>query len=130
MAIVFISPKQRQKTFFLGITIVFLLVLIVISLSVFFAKPKEVKPEFAFNKPKVSININVLNSDEIKNLEPFPEMEIEFAYEAFTFERKKIEGSIWAVSKEEAIKALEGLKLSVSKIEEVGIGRDNPFEKY
>lgn len=104
--------------------------MIVISLSVFFAKPKEVQPGFSFNKPKVSINLDALNSNEIKNLEPFPEMEIEFAYEALTPERKKIEGSIWAVSKEEAIKLLQESKLSVSKIEEIGMGRDNPFESY
>lgn len=130
MAIVFISPKQRQKTFFLGITVVFLIALIVISLVVFFAKPKDVQPEFVFNRPKVSINVNALNSDEIKSLEPFPEMEIEFAYEAFTVDRKRVVGSIWAISEIEAIKALEELKLFVSEIEEVGIGRDNPFQMY
>jgi hypothetical protein len=130
VAIVFISPKQRQKTFFLGITAASLLILIIVSLFVFFAKPKEVQPEFAFNRPKVSINVNALNSNEIKSLEPFPEIEIEFAYEALTIDRRRVAGSIWAISEKEAIKALEEMKLFVSKIEEVGIGRDNPFQMY
>lgn len=130
MAIVFISPKQRQKTFFLVITTAALLVLIVVSFGVFFAKPKEVEPDFAFNKPKISINPSALDSEEIKNLDPFPELEIEFAYEALTADKKLVKGTIWAVSKKEAIKALEELNLFVSKIDEVGIGRDNPFQPY
>ncbi len=130
MAIVFISPQHRQRVFFLGIIIAFLFVLIFISLSVLFANPKEVEQEFVFNRPKVSVNISVLDSAVVKNLEPFPEMKIEFFYEAFTSQRQKTTGSVWAVSREEAIKTLEGLNLSVSKLTEVEIGRDNPFAPY
>ncbi|TSC95038.1 MAG: hypothetical protein CEN87_50 [Parcubacteria group bacterium Licking1014_1] len=130
MAIVFISPKQRQKIFFLGIIILFLLVLVVISLSVFLAKTKEVPPEQVFNRPKINVNINILESNEIKGLVPFAEMETEFSYEALTEKGKGEKGKVLAVSIEEARKILEGLNLSVVKIEEVGIGRENPFEPY
>ena len=82
MAVVFISPKQRQKMFFMGITVVFLLILIIISLGVFLAQPKTVSPVLVFNKPKVNIDMTIFDSDQFKNLEPFAEMEIQYSYNA------------------------------------------------
>ena len=104
--------------------------MVVISLSVFLAKTKEVPPEQVFNRPKINVNINILESNEIKGLVPFAEMETEFSYEALTEKGKGEKGKVLAVSIEEARKILEGLNLSVVKIEEVGIGRENPFEPY
>ena len=64
MAVVFISPKQRQRVFFLGITIVLLLLLILIFSGVFLSNPSEVSLVLVFNKPKVTYNIiNDLDSD-------------------------------------------------------------------
>ncbi|MEK7665006.1 MAG: hypothetical protein AAB361_02620 [Patescibacteria group bacterium] len=130
MAIVFISPRQRQKMFFLAITAIFTVIMIFILLTVFFINPKNAQPDIVFNKPKVSINLGALDSNDIKNLEPFPEMEIEFFYEALTAERKKIQGYIFASSEAEAAQKLKDLNLVVISIKEVEAGRENPFEPY
>lgn len=129
MAIVFISPRQKQKVFISGTVTALALAVSIIFFVVFFAKPKEAS-ELVFNKPKASVNVNFLDSNELKNLEPFPEMETEFVYEAFTAKRKKVSGNIWAISEEEAVRLLGELGLSPSKIDEVLIGKDNPFESY
>ncbi len=130
MAIVFISPKQRQKTFFMGITIVVLLFVAIIALSVFFAKPKEIAPELIFNKPKVNINLKALDSEQFKELEPFSEMEVQFSYSAVTEKRKNVTGIISAVSEDAAAEILKSMDLTVIEIKEVEIGRENPFTPY
>ncbi|MBI2053737.1 MAG: hypothetical protein HYT36_00160 [Candidatus Staskawiczbacteria bacterium] len=129
MAIVFISPRHRQRIFILGVTSALALAVAIIFFVVFFAGPEE-PSSLIFNKPKASVNVNFLNSNELKNLEPFAEMETEFVYEALTSQKKRVSGNIWAVSKQEAIRNLEELGLSVGKIDEVLIGKDNPFEPY
>jgi hypothetical protein len=130
MAVVFISPKQRQKMFFMGITIMFLLFLLIISLGVFLSTPKEVLPVLVFNKPKVSIDISVFDSDQFKNLQPFPEMEVQYSYKATDKNNKPKTGFISAVSEEQARTTLKGMGLNVSDLKETEIGRDNPFIPY
>jgi predicted tellurium resistance membrane protein TerC len=130
MAVVFISPKQRQKTFFLGITVVFLLFLIFVSFAVFLAKPKQVPQALVFNKPKVNIDMKVFESEQFKKLRSFTEMEIQFSYIAKTKENKTVTGFISASSKEAAVKILEDIGLRVDEIKEVEIGRENPFTPY
>jgi len=130
MAVVFISPKQRQKVFFMGITIIFLLFLVVVASAVFFSKPKEVPYQMVFNRPKVNINFNILDSVQFNDLEPFTEMEIQFSYRAFTKEDNIIDGLVSAVSTDAAREILESMDLTVIDIEEVMVGRENPFEPY
>jgi hypothetical protein len=130
VAIVFISPKQRQKMFFLGITILFLLILVVISLSVFFARPKVVPVEQVFKKPKIDINFKVLDSEQIKSIELMGEIETQFSYQAKTDKGKTVSGKISAISKEKAQKALEEINLTQITLQESQIGRENPFVPY
>ncbi len=130
MAIVFISPKQRQKVFFMGITIMFLLLLAIVSFVIFLSQPKQVSPQLVFNKPKVSIDFKILDSDQFKKLESFAEMEVEYNYRANTRAGKTIEGMISAVSEEAARKILQGRDLTVTYLKEVEPGRDNPFIPY
>ena len=130
MAVVFISPKQRQKMFFMGITAVFLLILIVISLGVFLSKPKEVSPVLVFNKPKVNIDMNVFESEQFKNLQPFTEMKVQYSYKALTKDNKFQSGFISAASKDQARALLVGNGLNVTDIQEIQIGRSNPFTPY
>ena len=130
MAVVFISPKQRQKMFFMGITIMFLLFLAVISLGVFLSKPKEVSFGLVFNKPKVNIDMKVFDSDQFKNLQQFSQIEIQYSYKALTKDGKQKTGFISAVSIDQAKEMLEGLGLTVSELKEAEIGRDNPFTPY
>ena len=130
MAVVFISPKQRQKVFFLGITVSFLILLSAISLIVFFSQPQADQGVLVFNKPKVNIDFKVLDSEQLKVFEPYSQMELQFSYSATNKQGKIVEGLISTVSTQEAIKILEAQELSVVKIEEVKIGRDNPFSSY
>lgn len=130
MAIVFISPKQRQRTFFTGITVVFLLFIIFLSLGVFLSGPKNVSPALVFNKPKVNIDMSIFDSDQFKNLEFFSEMEMQYLYEATDKNNKVQTGSITAPSKEKAEEILKSRGLESIKIKDIEIGRDNPFVPY
>lgn len=130
MAIVFISPKQRQKQFFIGITIAFVLFLLIITSLVFLAKPKAVAPELVFNRPKIDINLQILDSELVKNLEPVVQMDLQFRYSATTNKGVKTSGIITAVSKEEAMKILQAMQLSSIVIKKANIGRENPFTPY
>jgi len=129
MAVVFISPRQRQKMFITGITLAVGLFCIIIATIVFFSKPKAVSSELVFNKPKISVNFEVFNSDQFKGLVPFEEMQIQFSYKA-TKDNEKKDGYISATSIEDARKMLEELGYEIEQIEESEIGRPNPFESY
>jgi predicted tellurium resistance membrane protein TerC len=130
MAVVFISPKQQQKIFFLGITIIFLLFLIIVFLGVFLSKPKEVSPLLVFNKPKVNIDMTIFDSIQFRDLQLFPEMEMQYSYTAFTKDNKTQTGFISAVSIDQAKEKLKNMGLTVSDIRESEVGRGNPFMPY
>jgi hypothetical protein len=130
MAVVFISPKSRQKMFLMGIAIIFLLFLLVVFFGVFLSQPKEVSPALVFNKPKVSIDMSVFDSEQFKSLESFTEMEIQYSYTAITKDKKQESGFISATSEDEARIILTAMGLTVTNIEEAEIGRDNPFSPY
>jgi hypothetical protein len=130
VAVVFISPKSRQKMFLMGIVIMFLLFLLVVFFGVFFSQPKEVSPALVFNKPKVSIDMSVFDSEQFKSLESFTEMETQYSYTAVTKDKKQESGFISAVSEDEARTILTAMGLTVTNIKEAEIGRDNPFSPY
>lgn len=130
MAVVFISPKQRQKVFLLGIVVMFLLFVVVISFVIFFAQPKEVSPTLVFNKPKVNVDMKIFESDQFKNLQTFPEIQIQYAYTAIAPGNKTVTGFISADSTDQARSILGNMGLTVSTLTEVEIGRDNPFTPY
>ena len=116
--------------FFLGITVSFLILLSLIFLIVFFSQPQSSGGVIVFNKPKVNIDFKVLDSEQLKNFEPYSQMELQFAYSATNKDGRLVEGLISAISKEAAIKFIEATELKVVRIEEVKIGRDNPFAPY
>ncbi|HCC60062.1 MAG: hypothetical protein A2402_01345 [Candidatus Staskawiczbacteria bacterium RIFOXYC1_FULL_37_43] len=130
MAVVFISPKKRQRMFFAGITATFLVILAFISFLVFMAQPSPVSPEFVFNKPKFNINFNIFDSEEFKGLLPFNEMQRQFVYTAENESGNLEEGVISAVSAQEAKKVLEAMGFEIKTIEEAEAGRENPFTPY
>ncbi len=130
MAIVFISPKKRQKAFIFWIVGLFLVFMIFVTFTVLTAEPGEVPEEFVFNEPKVNINFGVLNSGQFKNLEPFLELKPEFYYEARSKDNKVVNGKVSADSLVDASKILSDSGLTVIKITKVEGGRDNPFVPY
>ncbi|MDO8486354.1 MAG: hypothetical protein Q7S77_01490 [Candidatus Staskawiczbacteria bacterium] len=130
MAIVFVSPKQRQKMFFLGITILFLLALLIVGTVVFFSKPEPALTEQVFVKPKIKIDLGILDLEQVKGSSLMEKIQKEFVYEALTDKNEKKSGSIFAASIEEARKKLQEEKLIEVSLEEVLIGRENPFAPY
>lgn len=130
MAIVFVSPKQRQRVFFVAIISSFALLLLIIALLIFIPKPKAVLEEEVFSKPKIDINFDFLNSEKIKVLEIPIKTQMQFDYEATTENNKQVSGRISAFSKEEAEVLLKRQKLTVEKLQETKFGRENPFVPY
>lgn len=116
--------------FFIIITAIFAVFLIVVSLIVFLSKPKEVLPIMVFNKPKITIDMKVFELNQFKNLQRFTPMQIQFSYTAKTSDNKPQTGFISAASEEQAREILEGMDLTVSNIKETATGRDNPFIPY
>ena len=116
--------------FFMVITAMFLLFLVVISLVVFLSKPEEVLPVMTFNKPKVNIDIKIFDSDQFKNLQLFTEMKTQYSYKANDKNNKERTGFITAVSMEAAKVDLESRGLIVIELKEVETGRLNPFTPY
>jgi len=116
--------------FFIGITAIFLLLLVVMSLGVFSSGPKEVLPVLVFNKPKVNIDMSVFDSDQFKNLQPFVQMQTQYSYKALTKDNKPETGFVSAVSIDQAKTILNNMGLTVSELKEIEIGRNNPFIPY
>lgn len=130
MAVVFISPKKRQKKFVIIILVVVLLVLAGVGIAVFWAQPKAPPASVVFNKPKVSLNMDVFNSDQFKQLQLFTEIKMQFAYTAKTSENEQKSGVIEAASEADAREILQGMGLVVLDIKQAGTGRENPFTPY
>ena len=130
MAVVFISPKQRLKMFVIAITVCLFMFLAIIAMIVFYSPPKSVPPSLVFNKPKININTSVFDSETFKNLKPFAEMEFQFSYKAYNKDKKLIEGFITATSKDAAQKILTSMEYTIVDLEEIIVGRDNPFVPY
>ena len=116
--------------FLTGIAGGFLFVMIFITLFVFTSKPAPNVAPVVFNKPKVSIDMSVFESEQFKNLQAFSVMDIQFKYSAFTQEKEPKNGFILASSKDHAREMLEAMGLQSISVQEAHIGRDNPFEPY
>ncbi|KKP42231.1 MAG: hypothetical protein UR31_C0017G0010 [Parcubacteria group bacterium GW2011_GWA2_33_14] len=134
MAIVFISPKKRQRMFLLLITALLILSLIIMSFVTFFPEIKNkfqnVSTEGISQIPDVKINFSIIDSPAVENLELFQELQIEFSYIAQDENDNQVIGKIISSSKDGAKKTLEERGLKVSVLEEANLGRNNPFVSY
>lgn len=131
MAIVFISPKKRQGAFLRMIILAFVICMGIIFFIVFFAQPQSSKNvSVEFNKPKVTVDTKVFDSEQFRDLQPFSQMQVQFQYSGFDKKRKSVKGFIAAVSLDEARKILEATGITIVQIKEAEIGRDNPFVPY
>jgi len=131
MAIVFISPRQRQKIFFQGITIFFILIVGMIALIVFLSKPREVPQPLVFTKPKVKIEMDIIGSEEFKYLKAFVGIQPQFHYVGYDEKGKKLQGLLNAESEEEAREKLKMMGISsIEELKEILPGRENPFSPY
>jgi len=130
MAIVFVSPAHRQKMFFWGIAIAFLMVLVIIALFVFLQKPKAVPVELVFQKPKIEIDFKVLEAQQKGVSEIFLGKELEFGYQATSEQGTVLSGKVSAPTEEEALKILEAKKYTNITLQKPAMGRENPFVPY
>ena len=118
--------------FFMGITLILILFLVFVSFGVFLPKPTGNAPsaQLVFNKPNVNIDMNIFNTDEFKNLQPFAKMKIQYSYKATTKDNQQKTGFISATSIDEARKFLQDMGLTVVELQEIEVGRSNPFTPY
>lgn len=134
MAILFTSPKKRRRIFLWSITLLLILLLFMISLIIF---PPQFRnelqstvPEGVFDMLNTKINFNIMDSNQVKNLDPFEDVETEFTYIAQDKDGKQITGRISAVSKIKAESILEEMGFKVFSLQESDIGRNEPFIPY
>ena len=130
MAVVFISPKKKQRKFFGLAVAVFLMFLAGLALLILLSRPKTPAPELVFNKPKVSLNLEIFGSEQFKNLDPFTEIKIQFAYTGTNKDNQVVSGVIDAGSEEEAEQILRDRGFIAVELESAQIGRENPFIPY
>jgi hypothetical protein len=130
MAVVFISPKKRQQTFFVVGGIGVLLFVGLITLLVFAWGPSSASLVGQYNKPKVVVNLGLLDQTEVKNLTYFDMIPLQFSYTAQTKAGKKVTGLISSDSQEDAQAALVKGGLQVGQLTEIEPGRSNPFIPY
>ncbi len=129
MAIVFGAAKKKQKLFFWIIIVSFILVLMIISLITFFPIFKD-ESSGATSEKSLEINFNIIDSDQVKGLEPFSMEQKEFVYTAKNKYGRQIQGTVSAASQEDAKSNLEKTGLSILNLKEATVGKDQPFIPY
>lgn len=132
MAIVFISPKRKQKIFLWVIIaasiVVVALVLALVFLPDFFNKDAPVNVPMLM--PTLSINSDILDSNNVKNLEVIGSLPLSFLYVVQDKDGKRSGGTISASSRDDAQAILEGKGYTVVSLQEAGLGRTNPYLLY
>ena len=138
MAIVFIDQKRKKRLIVWVVVALSILILFTISLVIF-------PPIFKFQEgslelrdgseevvipPDININLGLLDSDRVKNLEPFLSQETEFTYFAQDKFGRRINGVISAITQEQAKGLLEKNGLKILNIQESAFGRKEPFAPY
>lgn len=133
MAIIFESPKKIQKKFLRIIIILLVFVLLIVPFIIFspglINRVQNVSQE-EISEPDIKINFNTIDSDQVKNLDPFGAIELEFFYIVEDKNGRQIIGRISAAAKNDAQKILEEGGFKVSELVETNIGRKEPFAPY
>lgn len=110
------------------------LFLVVISLIVFLPELLDTPPKppkvVSFKSPNVDVDLRVLESNNIKNLELFHSLDIAFEYVVFDSTGKEITGNISAADKRAAEASLKNSGFTIVTLKEMGVGRENPFVSY
>ena len=134
MAIVFISPKAKRKVFLrLAIMLVFLAVVVFLLVFIIVGSlnmKRTSLPKATIPTSDIAINFDVIDSPKVLSLEPFVSQETEFTYMVKDDSGKEIQGAIFAASKENAKILLEEAGFTVVSLEEMKIGRSEPFVAY
>jgi hypothetical protein len=134
MAIVFISPKKKQSIFFTGIALSLVVFFGIVSVIIFFPQLINIHQSAAIPsatiRPDIAVNLSIIDSDSVKNLQPFLNLETEYTYVVQDKNGKQTTGNISAATTQDAQKMLEAAGFKVSSLTEMGVGRTNPFVSY
>ena len=133
MAIVFIQSKKRQKVFLWSIITGLVLILFIIPLLIFyplFVNESQNILEGGVLKPAININFSIIDSPQVKNLEPFLDIVTEFTYIAEDKNGKQVIGKISATGQDDAKILLQEMNLKILHLEESNTGRKEPFIPY
>lgn len=132
MAIVFVKQSKKEIVLWWASLLVLLVFLLAIAFFLFSSQIIHFNKTSSLPIPEsnLTINFEVIDSDQFKNLQMPPETQIEFNYIAQDSNGEKIVGSIVATSREAARQTLMEMNLKVSSLEEKNIGRLEPFTPY
>ena len=133
MAIILVSSKKKKKMFLTIVILSLIFVLFIISLIIFppsfGGEPKMISREKII-RPDITINFNVLDSEQVSGLETFVDIKTEFAYTAEDKDGTKVQGSLQSLNKNEVKATLEQSGLKVLTVQEVLLGKNEPFAPY
>ncbi|MEK7124545.1 MAG: hypothetical protein AAB877_02590 [Patescibacteria group bacterium] len=134
MAIIFISPKKRQRKLIIAVTALLSLIVIAVFFTTFFPEIRDriisIPVTEVSDVPEIKINFNAVNSEQVKNLELFEEIKTDFSYTAKDKNGLQVAGTIVAISKNSALRTLRDSGLEVLTIQQANIGRKEPFSPY
>ena len=134
MAIVLISPKKRQRTFFWGLISLATVVLIAVASFIFVPSLKNITIKIpdsqTYVTPDIKLNLSIIDSQQVKNLQLFEDIETEFSYTAQDNNGKQAVGKISAMDKDAARKSLEQMGFTIVSLQETNAGRSDPFVPY
>ncbi len=95
-----------------------------------FGQQHGVSVNMVFQRPDIVINMSILDSDSVKNLQPFVVVQIQFAYVVEDQSGKQIIGNILADSQDNAKNILEDAGYKVLNVMLADAGKNNPFASY
>ena len=133
MAILFVSPKKRQRAFLRAMIVILIGSVFVVALLIFPPTTKNSSGDSLAQQPGGSglqIDFAVVDSDQVKNLRPFDAIGLEFSYVAKNKNGKQVAGTISASNEADAKKLLEGMGLAIVSLKQTYMGRNNPFIPY
>ena len=81
-------------------------------------------------QPDVTINMSILDSQAVQQLQSFPNSVRQFSYTAVDSAGKSVAGTIGAFNDADAKNQLQKMGLSAKTIREANVGRQEPFTPY
>ena len=134
MAIVFTSHKNTQGKVFWLVSFLVLIILMAGSFIILLPEIQDqlivIPAEGTFAVPDIKIDYSLLDSDRVKKLEPFVQLQTQFEYVATNESGKEVSGRVLADSTESAQALVESEGLKVSSLKESSVGRSDPFISY
>lgn len=129
MAIVFTSPKKKQR-FLLWIIIIFIIFVLFAVFLIAFPFELGMKNTEVFMVPDVKINFDVFNSNQVNSLETFEGPKTDFDYTAVNKNGSRVLGKVSALTESDARNILGKTGLTVIELKPVTTQRSEPFTPY